>query len=298
VLDLKLDRAKTVPKDAATIVLVRDAAGLELFCVERSKQSRFLGGAIVFPGGKLDVADALEDWASRTTAPYAPSPSRASSTPFATDEAHLRALAVAACRETLEEAAMLHVHRSLRSRFAPTDQELLALRERMKTEPAALRSFLSERSLLLDLGALHPLSRWVTPEAESRRYDARFFVAVAPPDQAGTHDDHETTASFWASPEEILRRWEAGEVQVAPPTHRTLMLLASCKTTQDVLALADASCLDPICPRLVRQTTDTLETLALALPGDPEHEVQARRIDGPSRYVLRGDRWLAEDAPR
>ncbi len=301
VLDLKLDRASAPPKDAATIVLVRSAAvatgGIEIFCVERSKQSRFLGGAIVFPGGKLDASDASSEWASLAT--DARDPARAGSTvPFTSDAAHLHALAIAACRETLEEAAMLHVAGGSKD---VTQDDLFALRARLGAEPGALRSFLSERGVRLDLQALHPLARWVTPEAEARRYDARFFVAVAPPGQTGAHDEHETMASFWATPAEILRRWEAGEVQVAPPTHCTIALLASCATTDAVLELAAASCLDPICPRLVRvpsPTEDQPETLALTLPGDPEHEVPERRVPGPSRYVLRGDRWLAEDAPR
>ena len=67
VLDLKTDREPVLPKDAATLVLVRAAGGappgpdngLEVFCVERNKQSRFMGGAIVFPGGKLDGSDVL-----------------------------------------------------------------------------------------------------------------------------------------------------------------------------------------------------------------------------------------------
>jgi len=63
------------------------------------------------------------------------------------------------------------------------------------------------------------------------------------------------------------------------------------------IALAAASCLDPICPRLVPQADGATETLALALPGDPEHEVADVRVPGPSRYVLRGERWLAEGAP-
>jgi 8-oxo-dGTP pyrophosphatase MutT (NUDIX family) len=297
VLDLKLDRAAVPPKDAATIILVRDAASgdaVEVFCVERSKQSRFLGGAIVFPGGKLDAGDALEAWATLATdvRALASTPSE----PFAKDAAHHRALTIAACRETLEEAAMLHVAGDA---AAPTQEELFALRERLVADPEALRTLLAERGLRLDLHALHPLARWITPEAEARRFDARFFVAVAPPGQTGAHDEHETMASFWATPTEILRRWEAGEVQLAPPTHATLSLLSSCRATAAVLALADASCLDPICPRLVRVTrADEPDTLALTLPGDPEHEVREARVPGPSRYVLRGDRWLAEDAPR
>ena len=295
VLDLKLDREAVPPKDAATIILVRNATGggVEVFCVERSKQSRFLGGAIVFPGGKLDASDASEEWAPLVTGVRAPA--RPGEVPFTNDEAHLRAIAIAACRETLEEAAMLHVT------GAPnrvTQDELFALRTRLAADGSALRGFLVERNLRLDLEALHPLARWVTPVAEARRYDARFFVAVAPDGQVGAHDEHETMASFWATPAEVLRRWEAGEVQVAPPTHRTLALLASCTSTDGVLALAAQSCLDPICPRVVQQKEGEQQTLALTLPGDPEHDVRERRVPGPSRYVLRGERWVAEDAPR
>lgn len=296
-LDLKLDRQAVPPKDAATIILVREAtdtseASIELFCVERSKQSRFLGGAIVFPGGKLDASDASDEWTSLATEPRVLV--QAAATPFASDAAHHRALAVAAARETLEEAAMLHVTAG----HAVSQDDLFALRTRLASEPSAFRSFLAERGLLLDLSALHPFARWITPEAEARRYDARFFVAVAPSGQTGAHDEHETMASFWATPAEILRRWEAGKVQLAPPTHATIALLASCPTTDSVLALAARSCLDPICPRLVPQKGNDGEpdTLALTLPGDPEHEVREQRLPGPSRYVLRGDRWLPEDA--
>jgi 8-oxo-dGTP pyrophosphatase MutT (NUDIX family) len=289
VLDLKLDRAAAPPKDAATVVLVRAApgAGLEVFCVERSKQSRFLGGAIVFPGGKLDPGDAADAWAALATDPRPPP---ASAVPFTTGPAHLRALAVAASRETLEEAAMLHV---APAGAAVSQEDLLSLRARLATDPGALRAFLAARGLRLDLAALHPLARWITPEAESRRFDARFFVAFAPPGQVGAHDEHETMASFWANPSEVLRRWAAGEVQLAPPTHCTLALLARFPSPSELLAEVATTCLDPICPRLVQQG----DTLALTLPGDPEHDVQERRVDGPSRYVLRGERWLPEDAP-
>lgn len=292
-LDLKLDRAPVPTTDAATIILVRDgASGVEVFCVERSKQSRFLGGAIVFPGGKLDSSDADPGWTVLTTTPRPPCPS---AVPFANDEAHLRALSIAASRETLEEAAILLVTGDPRV----PDVDLLALRERLKTEPAALRGFLEDRGEKLDLHALQPLARWITPVSETRRYDTRFFVAIAPPDQTGAHDEYETMASFWATPADVLRRWEAGEVRVAPPTHRTLDLLAFVPTAAGIIELARASCLDPICPLLVPHRVDGAEeTLALTLPGDPDHDVADVRVPGSSRYVLRGDRWLPEPAPR
>lgn len=295
VLDLKADREPATPKDAATLVLVREskdaaAPGIEVFCVERNKKSRFMGGAIVFPGGKLDGSDVLAEWTPLTTPPRLPT---RGATPFTSSDAHFRSLAIAGARETLEEAAMLHVHDG-----KVTQEELFALRKELTTEPEALRAFLSKRRLRLDLGALHPFARWITPEAEPRRFDARFFVAIAPEGQTGFHDEHETMASFWAAPAEVLKRFEAGEVQLMPPTHRTIAILAGCETTAAVLAMAETSCLDPICPRLVQHKDGSGETMALVLPGDPEHAVREERVPGASRYVLRGDRWLAENPPR
>jgi 8-oxo-dGTP pyrophosphatase MutT (NUDIX family) len=290
VLDLDADRAPAPTKDAATLVLVRSArVGVEVFCVERSKRSRFMGGALVFPGGKLDPSDVLAEWTPLTTPPR---PERGAAS-FTSSDAHFRSLAIAAARETLEEAAILHV-----AGGAVTQEELLALRRELDRAPSALRAFLDQRRLRLDLAALHPLARWITPVAEPRRFDARFFVAVAPDHQQGLHDAHETTASFWATPVEVLRRFEAGEVALAPPTHCTVSALARCGTLEDVLTMAAASNKAPICPRLVPHADATGETLALALPGDPDHDVREARTSGPSRYVLRGERWLPEDPPR
>ena len=127
--------------------------------------------------------------------------------------------------------------------------------------------------------------------AESRRYDTRFYLFVAGDALTGAHDDHETTASFWAPPAAVLARFLAAELQLAPPTHRTLEILAGAPTAAAALALAEAACLDPVCPRLVSQDG----SVALVLPGDPEHDVRTARSPGKSRYVLRGDRFLPED---
>ena len=290
-LDLKSDREPVATKDAATLVLVRAGGdGIEVFCVERNKQSRFMGGAIVFPGGKLDASDVLAEWTPLTTPPRLPT---RGSIPFTSSDAHFRSLAIAGARETLEEAAILHVHDG-----KVNQDELFALRKQLEALPDALRAFLSKRALRLDLGALHPFARWITPEAESRRFDARFFVAVVPEGQTGAHDERETMASFWASPAEILRRFEVSEVQLMPPTHRTIAMLADCTSTQAVLAMADSTCLEPICPRLVPHKDSQGETMALVLPGDPEHAVREARAPGESRYVLRGDRWRSENPPR
>ena len=285
-LDLDPKREGPAARDASTLVVVRNAAGggIEVFCVERQKVG-FLGGAVVFPGGKLDASDMDPGWAGAATAPLRPH------TPIADDEATLRGLAVAACREALEEAAIL----PLAGRQLSHD-ELLAWRARAAAGESLL-SLLTARGARLDLAALHPMARWITPIAEARRFDTRFFLYVAEAALTGAHDDHETTASFWAAPAEVLRRFEAGELQHAPPTHRTLEILATARDARAAVALANAACLDPVCPRLVTHRDSRGDTLGLALPGDPEHEVPESRSPGSSRYVLRGDRFLPEDPP-
>ncbi len=282
-LDFDPTRAGSTPKDAATIVVAKDTTdGPRIFCVERNKKSRFLGGAIVFPGGKLDPADRDPSWALLSTPP------RAARDDVAPNDETLRALVVAAVRETLEEAALLI------STSEIVDAEVLALRTSLAHDPSTLASFLQKRKLVLDGASLHPFARWVTPSAESRRYDTRFFLARAPNGQSGAHDMHETMASFWARPSELLLRFDRGEVQIAPPTHRTLETFATAKDVDEMFAIADHACLLPICPTLFQLREGESSTLALALPGDPEHEIKEARVQGRSRYVLRGEHWRAE----
>jgi len=286
-LDLDPSRAAVPPRDASTLVVVRDApgGGIEVFCVERQKAG-FLGGAVVFPGGKLDPGDLDAGWVGLANRP------REWQAPVTADEPALRGLAIAACREALEEAAILPVQ------GAPmVHVELVEWRERIARKETSLRALLEARGLQLDLSALRPLARWITPVSETRRFDTRFFLYVADASLTGAHDDHETTASFWAPPGEVLRRFASRKLQLAPPTHRTLEVLADARSTSEAVAIAARACLEPICPRLFTYRDALGETMALALPGDPEHDIPDARSPGASRFVLRGDRFVPEDPP-
>ncbi len=291
-LDFDLHRDGPPARDAATLFVVRDAAGggVEVFCVERQRAG-FLGGAVVFPGGKLDAADLHPGWIDASTPP------RPTATPIAADAAALRGLAVAACREALEEAAILPVVGA-----TPAHEELLRWRGQLGAatkgaESTALRELLGARGMRLDLGALYAFARWITPVAESRRFDTRFFLYASDDALTGVHDDRETTASFWARPSDVLRRHAEGALTLAPPTHRTLQVFAEAPSATGAIAIAEASRLEPICPRVVPHRDARGETIAVVLPGDPEHDVREARVPGPSRYVMRDGRFLPEDAP-
>jgi 8-oxo-dGTP pyrophosphatase MutT (NUDIX family) len=258
---------------------------IEVFCVERQKTG-FLGGAIVFPGGKVDPSDGDPAWTAHVTSPRTPR------VPIAADADALRGLAIAACREALEEAAILPL-----VGLAQAHAELLEWRARVARRDEPLRAILAAHRRTLDLASLIPFARWITPVSEPRRFDTRFFLFVASQEVTGAHDDHETTASFWASPADVLRRFDAGELRLAPPTHRTLEVLAAARDARDAVAIAERACVEPICPQLTIHRDALGEATALALPGDPAHSVPIARVSGKSRFVLRGDRFHPEDPP-
>ncbi len=133
----------------------------------------------------------------------------------------------------------------------------------------------------------------MTPEAESRRYDARFFLLELPLGQVGRHDEHETTMSFWARPTTVLQRFARGEIFLAPPTTRTLETLTAAPDVRAAFELAAQQSLRPICPHFVPDDVAPF----LALPGDPAHAVRERRVNGPTRFVLRDARFVSEDPP-
>lgn len=268
-LELTPDRPPSAPRPAATVLLLRDGdGGVEVCVMQRSPNSAFMGGAIVFPGGRIEATDAPDRFAGHLVLP--------TEGPWLDDDG--LAARIAACREAVEEVSLVPIVGA--------------------GDPAVLRkdlhAGLAATGARLDLAALVPLSRWVTPEAEPRRYDARFFVARAPSGQTPRSDDHEAVRVLFAAPAALLADGEAGRISLFPPTHRTLELLARAATVDEVLEAARlAPALEPICPRFVLDGG----VPTLALPGDPLHEISTPRIAGRSRYVLRDTRWVAEDAP-
>jgi 8-oxo-dGTP pyrophosphatase MutT (NUDIX family) len=284
-LNFDPSRTPTLPRHAATVVVLRDGSpGIEVFCVLRHAKSSFLGGAVVFPGGKVEPADADRAWARLATAPH-PRTADMSGDP---DAPSALTVAVAACREMLEEAGIVPLD--------PPDPDpgiAGVLQRAAASHPGGLTTALEARGLRLAVDRLVPWARWVTPEAESRRFDARFFLLELPPGQVGRHDEHETTLSFWATPAAVLERAARGEIFLAPPTTRTLELLQAAPDVHAARALAGQQSLRPICPLFVPDEHAPF----LALPGDPTHAVSERRVAGPTRFVLRDGRFVGEDPP-
>ena len=268
----------SVPRDAATVLLLRPAAaGFEVFMVKRSGLSDVLGEAHVFPGGKVDAADA----AARMQAHLE---GAANLDPAALGESlppeRLAAMYVAAARETFEEAGVLLARNAGRS-------DLAAARGRLNAKED-FAQVLADLGVKLDLAALVPWVRWVTPAFLARRFDARFFLAAAPADQIATHDDYEATHSEWLSPREALARWERNEIKLAPATYKSLAHLALYDSIDS--AITDAR--SRPAPIVIPHSYERDGAREIVLPGDPEHPNKMLAIPGPTRLRWDGARYV------
>jgi 8-oxo-dGTP pyrophosphatase MutT (NUDIX family) len=147
------------PRDAATLILVRRTGGVpEVLLGCRDARHAFMPNRYVFPGGRVDRADAHVPVASALR-PEVDAKLRLAASPT-----RARALAVAAIRETYEETGLL-----------------LAGPLAGKT-PAAVDTcwagFL-DRGLAPALDLLDIVARAITPPGRPRRFNARFFIADA-----------------------------------------------------------------------------------------------------------------------
>jgi 8-oxo-dGTP pyrophosphatase MutT (NUDIX family) len=228
------DREPVVPRDAATVVLLRaSGSGVEVYLLRRHLGMDFAGGMYVFPGGGVDARD--EDsgigWVG-------PSP-RAWAERLSCREALARALVCAAVRETFEESGVLLAGPTADSVVADTtaaewEEDRLALVER----ELSLAAFLRRRGLVLRSDLLAAWSHWITPVFEPRRYDTRFFVAALPPGQVTRDVSTESDRVGWMRPPEAIGSVDERSMQMLPPTYVTVTEMAGLKSPEEALRAA------------------------------------------------------------
>ena len=135
-------------------------------------------------------------------------------------------------------------------------------------------------NLRLDLRALEYVAHWVTPAGQRRRYDTRFFVAVAPAAQLAAHDANETVADEWIRPVDALERGHRHEFQLLPPTIRNLEAIAEFANTAAVVAFARA--LREI-PRIEPRVVERDGRVAIVMPGDVGYDDDPVPSEEPRR---------------
>ncbi len=270
-------------RDAATIVLVRDRAdaGIEVFLVQRHGASGFMANAYVFPGGKLDDADLDPALRSRIEGLDV---TTAAARLGEDDGARALGLHVAALRETFEESGILVGRCGRRDR-------LPEVRAKVADGSLPFADALDALDAVLEPSAIAPLSRWITPIGEPRRFDTRFFVAAVSAIDEAWIGSREVVAGEWLEPAAALDRAARGALKLPPPTHRTIELLAGFARARDAVEAAMTRTPPRIAPAIVPHEG----TFVLALPGDPLHPERERAIEGATRFELEGPfAWMRE----
>ncbi|HSA68821.1 MAG TPA: MBL fold metallo-hydrolase [Burkholderiales bacterium] len=197
----------SVPRPAATLILLRH--GLEVLMLQRVQTAAFLGGAYVFPGGSLDPEDHSSHRVLGLTGAQANERLKVSSGGLAYH--------VAAVRECFEEAGvLLACDKDGKPVSAKRAESLLHWRKK------PFRNMLEAEDLYIPAGELAYYGHWVTAPGRSRRFDTRFFVAIAPEGQRGSHDAGETVHDIWTTPREALERCERGEIELVHATQVSL----------------------------------------------------------------------------
>jgi 8-oxo-dGTP pyrophosphatase MutT (NUDIX family) len=280
-MEMHHEPTDTPVRAAASVVMLRDApAGLEVFLVKRHGLSDVLGGAYVFPGGKVDAEDARLDMAAHLDAP--PAALHAALGEPELGEIDAAAIYVAALREAFEESGVLYAHGG-NARAAAVAAALLR-------EGRAFDEVLATMSLRLHTASLQPWSRWITPRVGAvvrKRFDTRFFLARVPEGQIATHDDHEATESVWLAPRVALEQYRDAAIELAPPQIMSLAHLARHPSVES--ALAQARLRKP--PLVLPEAFEHDGERVVCYPGDERHSVHERALPGPTRLHYRNRRF-------
>lgn len=258
------------PRAAATAVLLRDceaqrnggehggsagdawassaqrAQGFEVLLLQRHHATGFVPGAYVFPGGRVDEEDGSPAAAALVARALPPAMDVALEPP--------PAFWIAVLREVFEETGVL-LAADAAARPAPdaaSEPRLAEWRERLMGGRAGLAQLLEAEGLLPALHDLVYCAHWITPVAEPRRYDTRFFLARLPAGRRAVADAREMTDAVWLSPAEALRRFRDGALPMVFPTVKVLEALEPYATVSTALAAFRGRVVVPVLPRLVR----------------------------------------------
>lgn len=229
---------------AATVMLVRDGEpGLEVFMLRRHPKQAFAADRYVFPGGRVDEADAA----------------------FGEQHRH----AMAAIRECFEESGVL-LALDANGRWVTDGHPALERRTDVHAGRVSFAQFLADEGLRPALDELHWVAHWVAPTREpNRRFDTLFFLVPCPPGQTGAHDDHETVDSEWVLPAAGLERERAGTFGLMPPTFAMLTTLAGHDSVASVMEWARTVGVPPRIQPKIRFSPEG-RFLGVALPTDPD----------------------------
>jgi 8-oxo-dGTP pyrophosphatase MutT (NUDIX family) len=295
-----------IAKKAATTILLRNKEpdGFEVFLLKRHEKSSFMGGNYVYPGGRVDREDGSLEMCSFSKGITLDEAQSILGRAISPEESF--AHWIAGIRELFEEAGVLLAYDQKGKLLQLKDREererFLQYRESLQRDKKSICEMAQKENLLFALDQLHYYAHWITPEARSERFDTRFFLTRYPSGQEATHDQKETTAGAWLTPQKALEGNLTGEVVLSPPTLKTLEDLSRFRSIDDIFDSLKQQDIPPILPILTKISAHPL----LVFPWDPEYDIfQKGQIPSPvhhgrlsqpgdntTRLLMTEGRWL------
>ncbi|HEX5017576.1 MAG TPA: NUDIX hydrolase [Actinomycetes bacterium] len=132
-----------------------------------------------------------------------------------------------------DESTSMVVHDVSREQSVWGDSDAAVVRAHLA---AAVRETWEESGVRLDPATLVPWARWVTPQGETRRFDARFYLAACPVDQEPRPLTGEVAGGRWFVVRAAVEAHAVGDLPMWPPTISTLTSLTSFDDVASALA--------------------------------------------------------------
>ena len=250
---------------ASTVLLIRDGkVGIEVFMVVRHQETDSFSGALVFPGGKVDPADAQ-------------------ARPFCSGSENLDDAAVshqvAAVREVFEESGVL-LACNRGSHDLIDAAQLKCIDARWRKDLAANNTTMAQvcrtEGIVLALEKMVEFAHWITPRIIPKIFDTKFFIAHAPADHVSFHDGLETTDSEWLRPETAIADAASGKRTLVFPTRMNLLKLSQYTNVHEAMKISKNANVVTVQP-------------------EPEKHPNGRILRIPEEAGYQGSQFLVED---
>ena len=257
---------------AATVILLRAGeSGPEVLMIRRGENLAFAGGALVFPGGRVDAADI-------TTA-------RNPELAFGFDDLDDidAAARIAACREALEETGVLLTS------GAPCDPVALANARAAlaagpdEAEACSFAAMLAALGHRVDAARFVPFARWEPPAGApiKRRFDTHFYLADAGNTAAAaiSPDGHEAVAIRWTTAADVLAAEARGEAALVFPTKCNLQRIGQYSDIAAMMATAAARPPPFVQPEII----DRDGAMWITIPAGCDYPITEARLENLRR---------------
>lgn len=250
------------PSPAATILLLRDDPAFEVLMILRHENSAFAGGALVFPGGRIDPGDCDQQWRSHARG--------------LGDDPRMAAAQIGAIREAFEEAGVL-LARDERGDPISSGmvRDLNSWRKNIERDGRLFLDLVSSMGLTLACDQLRLFSHWIAPPGLHRRFDTIFFAARFPRGQQVLEDGNEATESLWIAPQSALDARNSGDRKIIFPTACNLGLLGMSLSVDGTFDHAARREILPVTPAVIERGGRSF----LQIPDGLGYPVTEERLD-------------------